>query len=377
MMRWFTTNYLEDRRENYSGKILDRGFYLHDVPRLIPLCRLLGHKPVVCGTAPTRPEAPGYRWVCCDRCGVRPEPQGSLDPAKFNIGARYAGPWGDPLPAKPTKRRDVVKSLKGRYFPPGPWPTRATGELGGQLVLGRSFGGVGIELEIGAAGDDHTVSANVRLDRLGALYLHASRHGQWLQRRLNNRDHDSRVIEFAFEHNGFRWRIWAKSGEWSRDRPWWQDGSICLDPRELLWGATQNWFVDVGSPEATVVRMPDGDDHEVILQLLRHYVGRPRGKRREKGWVVNWDCPSGIPYRINDGWKGGCAYGSGVEVSSKSVEDRTWSREASVAIAAAMTRQRTRYDYSPESLAESNGQRRPEEGVAEIRIPLPRPRTEP
>lgn len=350
MMRWFTTNYLEDRREN-CGKLVDRGFYLHDVRRVMLLCRLFGHKPVVDGTKSTRPGNLGQRWVCCDRCGVRPEPQGSLDPEHWDIGDPYPGPWGDPLPADRQQRWEAMKSFKGSHYPPGTWPTNPTGDIGGQLVIGRSFGGVGVEFEVGCAGDEHTLSANIRLHHLGSLYLHTGQHGRWLQRRLNGTGYDNRVVEFAFGHNGFRWRLWAKSGEWSRDTPRWRDGSICLDPREVLWGPSRYWYDDVGTPEAAVVRMPHGDDHDVMLQLQRQYVGRPRGKRREGGWVVDWDCSTGIPYRIDGGWKGESIYGSGVEVSSKSVDDDTWTLEAAAAIAAAMTRHRSRYNYSPELAA--------------------------
>jgi hypothetical protein len=352
MMRWFTTNYLEDQRGK-TGKLVDRGFHLHDVPRFMPLCRLFGHKPVVDGTKSTRPENPGNRWVCCDRCGVRPEPQGALDPERWDVGDSYPGPWSAPLPSDRQQRWDTLKSLKGSHYPPGPWPAHPTGDLGGQLVIGRSFGGVGVELEVGGPGDDHTPSANIRLHHLGALYLHTGLHGRWLQRRFNNTDYDSRVIEFAFAHNGFRWRLWVKGDEWSRETPRWRDGSICLDPRELLWGPVKFYYDHIGEPEQAVVRMPHGDDHEVTLLLQRQYVGRPRGKRREQGWVVEWDCPTGIPYRTDDDWKGGSAYGSGVEVSHRSAEDGTWVMEATAAIAVAMTRTRTRYNYSSERAVET------------------------
>lgn len=343
-MRALTANYLDD--EPRPGTLVNRGFWIHDTPRLIPVCRLLGHKPVVDGTAPTRPGNLGSRWVCCDRCGVRPTPQGALDPERWNLGDPYTGPWGPALPETGPARREALQALKGENHPPGPWPTKPTGDLGGQLVLGRTFGGVGVELAIGCAGDEHTLSASLRLHHLGALYLHTQSHGAWLQRRLNSRGYDTRVIEFAFAHNGFRWRLWAKQGEWSARTPRWRDGSICLDPRELIWGVTRNKFDHMGEPEPAVVRMPHGDDYQVSLLLQRCSTGRPRSKRQKQSWFVDWDCQDGIPYREEDGWKGGSIYGSGVEVSDRSVEDGTWIHEATAAIAAQVTRHRTRYSYS-------------------------------
>lgn len=347
-MRWSTTNYRDQPFGDCGRTRLHRGFHLRDIPRLTLACRLMGHRPVVDGTPPTRPGHPGSRWVCCDRCGLRPDPQGSLDPDTWDIGERYPGPWGPALPDRKSARRESIRSLKGVHYPPGPWPVKPTGVIGGELVLGRgrgTGGGIGIEVSVGCAGEDHTIAAHIHLDRLGALHLHAERHGQWIQRRLNATGYDNRVIEFTFAHNGFRWRLWTKCGEWSRDTPRWRDGSICLDPRELLWGTTRAWFDDVSEPETTVVRLPDGDDYDVMVQLQRRILGRPKGRRRHDGWVVNWDCVSGIPCRDDDSWKGDSIFGSNVEVSERSVEDDTWQREASAQIAAQVTRDRTRYHY--------------------------------
>lgn len=347
-MRWSTTNYLDNPRRAGRRPRFHRAFHLRDIPRLTPVCRLIGHRAVVDGTPSRRPGHLGIRWVCCDRCGLRPAPQGSLDPSTWSIGERYTGDWGEFLPDRQPARREVLKALKGSHHPPGPWPTSPTGTLCGELVLGAARGlsnGVGIEVSVGSAGDDHTIAGHLQLGRLGAIYLHAEDHGQGLRRRLNPTGYDARLIEFAFGHNGFQWKLWATCGAWSRDTPRWQDGSICLDPRELLWGTQRYWFDNVGEPETITVRLPDGDDYKVMAQLQRRILGRPRGKRRHDAWTVDWECLSGIPYRDDDSWKGDSIYGSAVEVSELSVDDDTWRREAAVEIAAQVTRNRTRYHY--------------------------------
>lgn len=83
------------------GTLLNRGYFISGLPRLIPVCRLLGHRPVVDGTQGIGTSKPS-RWVCCDRCGIRPDPQGQLDPARWNIGDRYDGPLDGvrPVPLK-------------------------------------------------------------------------------------------------------------------------------------------------------------------------------------------------------------------------------------------------------------------------------------
>jgi len=97
MTHRFTVDYRKRDGER-PGTLLNRGYFLTGLPRLILLCRLLGHRPVVDGTTGYR-DRPGHRWVCCDRCGVRPDPQGQLDPDRWNIGDRYTGPFDRTRPA--------------------------------------------------------------------------------------------------------------------------------------------------------------------------------------------------------------------------------------------------------------------------------------
>jgi hypothetical protein len=353
MMYVHGVNYLKERGESERGTLLNRGFWLSGTPRLMPICRLRGHKPVVDGTEPTRPGNLGSRWMCCDRCGTRPDPQGNLDPYTWDIGQVYTGPRAAGLPEDSQARWDKLRSLKDQYYPPGPWREQPTGEIGGQLVVGRTFGGVGMEFKVGCAGSDHTLEASVHLHHLGALYLHATSHGTWLQRRLIPTGYDSRVVELSISDSRLRWRLWAKRHEWSRDTPKWQDGSVCVDPREWLWGPTRNNFEDVGSPQRATVRLPHGDDHEVTLQLRRCTTGRTRG-RKTHSWWADWKCEQGIPCRDDD-WKGDSVYGAGVEVGDQAVNDGTWPMAAAAAIAAQLTRHRCRHNYSPPATTAASG----------------------
>ncbi len=89
-MHRFSIDYRK-RDGKRHGTLLDRGHFIHDLPRLIPVCRLFGHRPVVDGTQGIGTSKPS-RWVCCDRCGIRADPQGDLNPAEYGIGDRYSGP---------------------------------------------------------------------------------------------------------------------------------------------------------------------------------------------------------------------------------------------------------------------------------------------
>lgn len=346
-MRTFVVDYLKDPQGDRTAKLLHKALKIYDTPRLILLCRLFGHKPVVDGTPPTRPGALGWRWVCCDRCGVRPEPQGSLDPEHWDIGDVYSGDWAAPLPDGEPDRRRTLRALKGQQHPPGPWPKHPAGALRAEIVLGRTFGGAGVELQIGCAGEEDTVSAHLLLHRLGALYLSAQSHGTWLQRRLNRRGYHNRVIEFGFAHNGFLWKLWTKSGEWSSDTPRWRDGSICLNPLEWCWGPVRHKYEDIGEPECITVRMPHGDDHEVTAVLQRVHSGRARSRRQRHWWSVQWESDEGIPVRDDDGWKGGSIYSAGVDISDEAVRNGHWPEAAAAAIAASMTYTRGRENYQP------------------------------
>lgn len=159
-----TVDYRKDRAE--SGWI-NRGFWLHHTPRLMPLCRLFGHRVVVDGVDIKTygrnrvQKVDRSRWACCDRCGIRLQQPIDSD---LEIGQ----PYTDPIPA-PAMADDI---------------SGATGVVGGQLVVWGAHDGFSAEVKVGNAGSEHTLAAHLHLSKLGALYLHTERHGTWLQRRL-------------------------------------------------------------------------------------------------------------------------------------------------------------------------------------------------
>ncbi|MCI3246283.1 hypothetical protein [Streptomyces spinosisporus] len=344
-MHRFSVNYRE-RDGQRRGTLLNRGYFASSLPRLILACRLLGHRPVVDGTEGFN-DRPGHRWVCCDRCGVRPDPQGHLDPDRWDIGDRYDGPLDGVRPPYPSREEIKQRAEQGlplyeREPVPGPWPGKPTGDVGAQLIIGKSFPGWDAELKIGNAGSEHTLAAHLRLHPFGAIYLHTERFGTWLQRRLNPTGYESRVISLGIQHGGIDWKLWAKRDESSRDDPWWMRGTIKLDPRDRLFGRSRYEYEDIGEPLTVTVRMPHGDDHEVRLKLQKCTDGRNR--RRFHSWTVDWFTRPGIPTKQRGR---GLVLGSAVDVSAASVEGGTWPAEAAAAIAARMTADRTQYGYRP------------------------------
>jgi hypothetical protein len=343
-MHRFSVDYRERDGER-RGTLLNRGYFLNGLPRLIPVCRLFGHRPVVDGYD-SKHSNDRARWVCCDRCGIRPDPQGQLDPERWNLGDRYTGPLDGVRPPYPTKAEIECRAKQGLplYAPeptPGPWPKQPTGEIGAQIIIGKSFPGWDAELKIGNAGSEHTLAAHLRLYPFGAIYLHTERFGTWLQRRLNPVGYQSRIISIGIQHGGIHWKLWAKRDESSRDDPWWMRGTIKLDPRDRLFGRSHYEYENVGDPVTVTVRMPHGDDHEVKLQLQRVTDGRNR--RRFHSWTVDWSTRPGIPTKQH----GGHVLGSAVDVSAQSVTEGAWPAEAAAGVAAQMTKDRTRYGYRP------------------------------
>jgi hypothetical protein len=312
----YSVDYRKEREE--SGRV-NRGFWVHNLPRLMPLCRLLGHKPVVDGVDYSYHANDGERhnkprWVCCDRCGIRVA--GKFDASDLSIGARWTGPL------------------------PGPW-TSAIGEVGGQLVLLGGSSTVGVEVKIGHAGSEHTLAAHVHLGKLGALYLHTEGFGTGLQRWLNPTGYESRVTGFDIMYGRFYGQIWAKRNSSSHDDPRWQRWSFPVDPRDILFGPRRYRHENVGDPVQATVWMPHGDDHQVTLQLQREAFGRDRLKRRRLSWMAKWRTRPGIPTKPH----GGRVLGSGVRVPDGAVRSGTWPAEACAAIATDMTADRTRYRF--------------------------------
>ncbi len=355
----FSTNYVDRDREQHRrpSHRFHRGYFITSLPRLMLWCRLFGHKPVVDGTGTYDPDKPksAHRWVVCDRCGVRGEPQGSLDPAHYNEGDRYDGPWAPLLPSEKTARElaDHLFELKKLdYFLPGPIPTRshggeklgtALGSIGAEVVSGGQWTLFGFELKVGNCGSEHTLAAHLHLWPFGSLYLHTERFGTWLQRRLNPVGYQSRIIRAEIRQWQFSWRLWSER-DGSRREPRWQNFDLRFNPLDRLLGPDRYSYEDVGGASTTgIVRMPESD-YLVGLHLKQRTGGRRRGRKRT-AWTVDWEAlGNGIPTK---GPLRGRITAAGVEVSARSVSKGTWPAEALAAIAARLTADRTSRGWSP------------------------------
>ncbi|WP_440063814.1 hypothetical protein [Streptosporangium sp. OZ121] len=356
-MYWHATNYAkQDGRQ--PGQLAHRSFWLGDAPRLMLWCRLRGHRPVVDGYDPHRPGGDAARWVCCDRCGVRPEPQGSPDPEQYAVGDPYTGPYiplirvlvarsiASALGLKPTLNTDD----QGR---PGPWPDNPGGTVGAEVIVGKTFGVFSIAVEVGSAGEEHTLSAHLRINPLGAIYLHTERFGTWLQRRLIPKGYDSRSISLGLGDWRLRWQIWAVSNSWSRDTPRWQDGSLSLDLMEQLLGPKRYSYEDVGMPVLVPLHLAEGEAYQVRLRLKRVRFGRPKGRRPKMSWSVEWMADRGIPTKPTER-DGEGVTSAAVTVPDESVAAGAWDVTARELITKWIEEQRARYGYRPGS-SEADG----------------------
>lgn len=325
---WFHS--VDYRKDRGSPGLINVGFWLHGVPRLMPLCRLRGHRPVVDGVDYGL-RGRRSRWVCCDRCGIR-----LLQPVDSDL--KIGQPYTAPLPDAPTGTSRAT-SLRGT--------------VGGQLVVWGAHPGLSVEAKVGNMGSENTLAAHLHLGKLAALYLHTENHGTWLQRRLNPQSYDSRVVGLSLHHGLLSWDLWARRNDHRSSDPWWMRRTVRVDPRDLLLGQRLYDYADVGEPVNATVRMPAGDDHQVILQLQRRTFGRKRLRRRTEAWAVEWRTPrseSGIESRPG---RGGVT-GSGVELAATTDPERAdWVAEACAEIAASMTRDRARYGYRPPAVAET------------------------
>jgi hypothetical protein len=312
---WFHT--IDYRADRDSPGLINRGFWLNGTPRLMPLCRLRGHRPVVDGIDSRM--SPRVRWAVCDRCGTRL--QQPVDP-DLELGQ----PYTDPLPDAPTNPR---------------------GAIGGQIVIWGAHPGLSVEAKVGNMGSENTLAGHVHLGKLGALYLHTERHGTWLQRRLNPCGWESRVIGLSVGHGRLHWQLWAPRNTSSRADPRWMQGSVRVDPRDVLLGPRLYDYTDVGEPLLTTVRMPAGDDHHVRLQLQQRTFGRKRLTRRHEAWVVDWSTLPGQPgIETRSDRPGREIVASRVDLAPTTDPTRAdWAAEACGAIAADLTRDRARYGW--------------------------------
>lgn len=329
-------NNIERDRPRSRGKLLDRSVFVHHVPRLMLLCRLFGHRPVVDGTKSEGSSGRGpARWVACDRCDTRPYPQGSLDPAVFHRGDPYRGDFsGHP---------GVAAVLPGGWQAPGPWPEYVTGNISGQLVIGGRDGtGALARVAVGAAGSEDNLSGHVHISGVGGIYWGLERHAAGLQRRLIPDSYDDRECTVRLMDGRLSWSLWGRDGHWSASDPWWMHGSLLLNPADAVLGPRLYSYDDVDEPRTVTVRMPHGDDHQATVKLQRVYRGRPRGRRRFLGWTADWSVDGGIPTKPH----GGFVWGSAVAITAAAAEAGTWPDEAAAAIAAQLTRDRASYGYS-------------------------------
>jgi hypothetical protein len=331
MMRFHSVDYRE--REGRKGRrpLLDRGFWFY-LPRPLVACRIRGHKPVVDGTEGFR-DRPGHRWVCCDRCGVRPEPQGTLNPERFGIGDRWTGAHLGTAPSPGLRR------LQEAGGAPGPFPHRSEGVFGGQFVIGRNHL-CGFGIKVGNKGSEHTLAAHAGLPFLGALYLHTEDFGTWLQRRLVPEGYESRIIEVNIYGKRLSWRLWVLRD--SSSRGGWRAGSVRLDLRDIVRGEKRYSYTDEGDPVTVTVTMPEGDSYPVTMQLQRQALGRPEG-RKKLAWTVDCDTREGIPYQPCKSGMSGWA----VPVGEDAVEAGRWVQAAAAACVVEVTGLRTRYGWEP------------------------------
>ncbi|WP_399559411.1 hypothetical protein [Streptomyces chartreusis] len=327
----------EDRQPSL---LVSRTFWFSDVPRLIPVCRMVGHKPVVDGT-----DTP-CRWVACDRCGIRANPQGNLDPALWDIGQPYTGPFNPAEPLSPIVRKQLArKGIKpARASEPGPIPAHPVGTVGGEVHIGKSkWRTVGIDFKVGNCGSEQVLAASLRLGPLGSLYLHTEDHGRWLQRRLNPTGYQSRETGLSYYRGRLSWQVWARRDEHRASDPKWMSGSVPIDPRHYLYGPRKNRMLFQTEKVPAVVRMPEGDTHDVLVHLEKWETRRTRGRARTY-WMAQWDCKKGIPVRNHD-WKGDETFSSAWTIQGVTPDNPRWPLIIAAAAAEDCSRDRARYNY--------------------------------
>jgi hypothetical protein len=210
-----TVDYERRRRRDGHRRehLVNIGFFVHHLPRLVWVCRVFGHQPVVDGTRGHRVGThvgPSHLWVRCGRCGERGHPQGSLDPQRWQIGQSYTGGWD----VRPRKEIDWVAAAGKpgddtlpRTTDPGPIGTHIDGNIGGELVIGGGYPGWGWEIKIGNRFSEHTLAAHLRLGRLGALYLHTEGFGMWLVTLLNRWEDTSKLVGFTIGDGRLTWQL--------------------------------------------------------------------------------------------------------------------------------------------------------------------------
>lgn len=353
-MHRFSVDYSKDRPD--PRVLMNRGFFLSGLPRLILTCRTFGHRPVVDGydSMYGPQEQRRARWITCDRCGIRPEPQGHLDPEEWDLGQHYTGPFNPTQPLSPAVRKQLIRrGHDAGIRQPGAWPANPDSAIGAQVIIGRSSF-LSARIKVGSRSSEQCLAVNLSLGPLGAIYLHAEDHGRFLQRRLNgNKDlaTESREIGIDFDHGRLSWTLWANRDTWSKDDPKWMRGSIPVDPRHHLLGPRKNCKVSETDKVPAVVRMPEGDSYDVTVHLEQWETRRTRGRARTF-WRAEWACKKGIPVRNHD-WKGDETYSCSWQIEGVTPDNPRWPHVVAAAAAEQCSRGRARYGYRAPSESET------------------------
>lgn len=340
-MHRFTVDYSKDRPDRRV--LLNRGYFAHGIPRLIPVCRIFGHRPVVDGYDAQYGDKDRARWVICDRCGVRPDPQGHLDPDQWNLGQDYTGPFNPTQPLSPTVRKQLSRCGHDAGIRlPGAWPAKPTSALGCQLIIGRTYG-FSADFKVGSPTSEQCLAAHISLGPIGALYVHTEDHGSFIQRLLNNTKWESRETGLRLGNGRLEWRIWAPRDHSSKTDPWWMRGAVHIDPRHYLFGRRVCTIDKMSDKVPATVHLADGTEHEVTLRLERFVYGRKR-RRKTTDWRADWTTVTheGIAIRFDRH-----VQGATVTVSAQGASNGQWEQEACEAIAAWVAERRAANDYQP------------------------------
>ncbi|MFE6126691.1 hypothetical protein ACFQ6Q_00240 [Streptomyces sp. NPDC056437] len=334
-MHRFTVDYSKDRPD--PRVLLNRGYFINGIPRLILACRIRGHRPVVDGYDWQHGDRERARWVVCDRCGIRPHPQGQLDPDQWQLGQKYTGPFNPTQPLSPIVRKQLInRGHDAAIRLPGAWPAKPTSDVGAQFIIGRTYG-FSSEVKVGNPTSEQCLAAHISLGPIGALYIHAEDHGRFIQRRLNNTKWESRETGLRLWHGQFEWRLWAPRDHSKKSDPWWMRGSFHIDPRHYLFGRHVCTIDKMSDKVPATVHLADGTEHEVTLRLERFVHGRKR-RKKTTDWRADWTTvtPEGIATGFDRH-----VQGASVTVSAEAVEAEEWQQEACTAIAAWVTERRT------------------------------------
>ena len=120
-------------------------------------------------------------------------------------------------------------------------------------------------------------------------------------------------------------------------------GSVPVDPRHHLFGPRKNRKMSETDRVPAVVRMPEGDTHDVTVHLEQWETRRTRG-RATTYWMAQWDCKAGIPVRNHD-WKGDETFSSSWRIEGVTPDNARWPYIVAAAAAEDCSRDRARYNY--------------------------------